>query len=604
MKKKIVWLVVSCVMALSLVLASCAGEEEEEEEVTVPAEEEEVVIPTEEEEEVVPPGGNWWDKFGEPEYGGTMTILTADQYWSWDPYRGLDFTFTEQLYYENLTCGDWTLDREIFSYEGIWTPNDRYVGWVAESWDLPDYNTIIFHIRPGIHWQDKFPANGRELTAADVAYSFNRQWGCGDGFTEISPYIKQLAWECFQKIYATDKYTMVVEHTDQNTALEQILQPFHTQIVCRDAVEAFGDLTDWEDALGTGPFILDDYVTGASMTLSRNPNYWGWDERHPQNKIPYIDVIKKLIIPDVSTQTAALRTGKIDSLGGFGITWEMVDPLLKTNPELIVNVTPGSGVGPQPRLDTEPFNDIRVRKAMDLAIDRKTIAETLLGGYVEPNVQPQLGRLLGDYFMPFSEWPKELQDEYRYDPAAAKALLAEAGYPNGFKTNCWVSGGTNDMMLVFQAYFADIGIDMEIKIIEAPAYYNMVIVQGKHDQMSWEGYSAWGMDPYPGLNLYMTGYFRNQGFVSDPWYDEKLKYARVAPDGTPRTEEEQVANAKELDMYIQKMHWRCVPPESVGISFRQPWIKGLSNESIPLRWPGMYYARCWIDQDLKKSLGY
>jgi len=602
MKKKIIWLVVSCLMALSLVLASCAGEEEEEEEVTVPTEEEEVVIPTEEEEEVVPPGGNWWDKFGEPEYGGTLTILTADQYWSWDPYRGLDFTFTEQLYYENLAYGDWTLDREIFSYEGSWTPNDRYVGCVAESWEAPDYNTMIFHIRPGIHWQDKYPANGRELTAADVAWSFNRQWGCGDGFTEISPYIKQTAWECFQKIYATDKYTMVIEHTNHITAWEQTLQPFHTQIVCRDAVEAFGDLQDWEDALGTGPFILEDYVTGASMTLSRNPDYWGWDERHPQNKIPYIDGIKKLIIPDQSTQFAALRTGKIDWV--VGISWEQVDTLTKTNPELEVRMSTYGGVGLQPRLDKEPFTDIRVRKAMDLAIDRKTIAETVRGGYVEGNAQPQLGRTLGDYFTPFSEWPKELQDEYRYDPEAAKALLAEAGYPNGFKTNVCVSGAAPDDALIFKDYLADIGIDMEIRIIEAPAYFNYVVLMHKHDQMCWEGYSAWGLDPEPGLLLCSTGYFRNPGLISDPVYDEMVFSARIDEEGNPRPEEEVVRRFKECDMYIQKMHWRVPSVEVASFTLRQPWIKGLENESIALRWPGLYLARLWIDQGLKESLGY
>ena len=196
-----------------------------------PGEEEEVKPPPGEEEEVKPPvGGNWWDKYGEPEYGGTLTYSTwmGSDVTVWDPYRGLDFTWVCSLFYENLAHQDWTLDREIFSYEGSFTPINRYAGWVAESWELPDANTIIFKIREGVYWQDKYPANGRECTAADIAYSYNRQWGCGDGFTEISPYIKQLAWECFQKIYATDKYTMVVEHTDQNTAIEQILQPFHT----------------------------------------------------------------------------------------------------------------------------------------------------------------------------------------------------------------------------------------------------------------------------------------------------------------------------------------------------------------------------------------
>ena len=177
MKKKIIWMLVSCLMVVSLVLASCGEAEEEEEEVIIPpGEEEEVIVPPEEEEEVVvPPGGNWWDKFGEPEYGGTLTYSVGMDVTTWDPYRGFDFyTNTNQLFYENIAHQDWTLDRETFNYIGSWTPNDRYAGWLAESWEAPDLNTMIFHIRPGIHWHDKFPANGRELTAADIAWCFNR----------------------------------------------------------------------------------------------------------------------------------------------------------------------------------------------------------------------------------------------------------------------------------------------------------------------------------------------------------------------------------------------------------------------------------------------
>jgi len=601
MRKKIIWLVVSCLMAISLVLASCGGEEEEEE-VTVPTEEEEVVIPTEEEEVVVPPGGKWWDKFGEPEYGGTLTYSVGMDVTTWDPYRGFDFyTNTNQLFYENIAHQDWTLDREIFNFVGSWTPNDRYAGWLAESWEAPDFNTMIFHIREGIHWQDKFPANGRELTAADVAWNFNRLYGTGDGFTDLSPFIGQTAWRAFKKVYATDKYTMVVEHTDHNTCWEQILQPISTQMVCRDAVEEFGDLTDWENALGTGPFILDDVVTAASMTLSRNPNYWGYDERHPENRLPYIDGIKILIIPDRSTVFAALRTGKIDWVGG--VTWEEVDMLTKTNPELVKYVVTGWCQGLQPRLDKEPFTDIRVRKAMNMAIDRQTIAETVRGGYVEGIPQPMLGRALGPYYTPFDEWPKELQEEYTYNPEKAKELLAEAGYPNGFKTNVVVGGAAPDDALIFKDMLMKIGIDMEIKVIEGPAYWSYVAVHRKHDQMVWMGYAAWNMDPYPGLMMYKSDYYGNHGRVNDPVYDEMLKYARVAPDGTPRTEEEQIANGKACDMYSLQQHWTVVPPESFSFTLRQPWIKGLSEETL-WRWPASYYARLWIDQDLKQSLGY
>ena len=79
-----------------------------------------------------------------------------------------------------------------------------------------------------------------------------------------------------------------------------------------DAVQKWGDVSDWHHAIGTGPFILKDFVPGNSATLIKNPNYWGYDERYPQNKLPYVDTVKFLIIPDDATALAAMRAGKID----------------------------------------------------------------------------------------------------------------------------------------------------------------------------------------------------------------------------------------------------------------------------------------------------
>ena len=71
-----------------------------------------------------------------------------------------------------------------------------------------------------------------------------------------------------------------------------------------EAVKKWGNLNDWHHAIGTGPFILKDFVSGSSATLIKNPNYWGYDERYPQNKLPYVDTVKFLIIPDEATATS------------------------------------------------------------------------------------------------------------------------------------------------------------------------------------------------------------------------------------------------------------------------------------------------------------
>ena len=144
--KKWLWLVVGSLLALSLVLSSCGETAEEEEE---------------EEGEYV----DWWDKFGEPEYGGTITLRVNQL----DP--GFDnitfFGGQWQFWFEKLWTNDWVLDRDIFDFTPMFCPEEFQTGLLAESWELPDYQTIIVNIHKGVHWQDKPPVNGREFTSPD-----------------------------------------------------------------------------------------------------------------------------------------------------------------------------------------------------------------------------------------------------------------------------------------------------------------------------------------------------------------------------------------------------------------------------------------------------
>ena len=94
-----------------------------------------------------------------------------------------------------------------------------------------------------------------------------------------------------------------------------------------------GDLNDPKHAIGTGPFICTEFVSGSSLTMSRNPNYWGYDERYPKNQLPYVDKLNFLIIPDLATALAALRTGKVDVMDNVPNT--QVQSVAKSNPEIL-----------------------------------------------------------------------------------------------------------------------------------------------------------------------------------------------------------------------------------------------------------------------------
>ena len=152
-------------------------------------------------------------------------------------------------------------------------------------------------------------------------------------------------------------------------------------IVAREAVEKWGDVGDWHHAIGTGPFILQDFVPNVGATLVKNPDYWGYDERYPQNKLPYVDRLRILIIPDEAEALEAMRTGRLDAMDS--ISFNKARAMQKTNPEILQIPSP-TGASIDPRNDVAPFNDIRVRIAMQMAIDLPAIAKTYYGGAADP----------------------------------------------------------------------------------------------------------------------------------------------------------------------------------------------------------------------------
>ena len=203
-----------------------------------------------------------------------------------------------------------------------------------------------------------------------------------------------------------------------------------------EVIEQHGDHSDWRNLVGTGPFEMTDWVDGSSLTWTRNANYWGTDEKYPQNQLPYIDTLRLLVMPDEASRLAALRSGKVDYIGhnaGSSITTpDAVESIERTNPDL--RIWPyyfRSNAGMAYDVTKPPFDDIRVRKALQMAVDVETINETYYKGLAVATPQGNLGNFQTAFAIHFDDWPEETKAGYRYDPDAAERLLDEAGYPRG-----------------------------------------------------------------------------------------------------------------------------------------------------------------------------
>jgi peptide/nickel transport system substrate-binding protein len=539
----------------------------------------------------------WWDKFGNPQYGGTITILMAvasapqpDVY----SFLGGNFNF----WFESLFEPDWTLDREVWKMNGMFIPDQYWKGNLAESWEWDDPLTLTVHLRQGVHWQDKSPVNGREFTSDDVQQHYNRMLGKGS-YTSPSPiYAGSIAnWE---SVNATDKYTVVFKLKKPSSVAFQGISD-RWALNTFEAPEALqaegGKLSDWGKAVGTGPWIIEEYVANSTINYTKNPNYWGVDQRFPENKVPYADKLTAVFVSDAATRIAALRTGKIDLLTGTYVSWQQAQTLTQTNPEIIQGKQPGGANDVSFRMDKAPFTDIRVRQALQLAIDFDSLATNYYGRTSESLPSGLVSRSLTGYCYDYEEWPQSLKDEYAYNPTKAKQLLNDAGFPDGFKTNV-IAASTNDLQLLqaIKAQFLDIGVDMTINAMEGTTYQSFAR-DAKHDQMVTAGGSLNWQPSRAVEQFYSKSPDKGYYMVNDPGYDA------IRDNFWAATTSEEAANlTKEIDKYVIEKHWLIATPETNSFAVWQPYIDGYSAES--LAWgQGLTYARLWVDQNMKKQMG-
>ena len=601
MRKKTVWLLVSSLMAAALVLASCGPADEEEEVTPPPAEEEEEVTPppAEEEEEAPPQGPEMVrDALGrlveKPKYGGTFNMAWAADVALFDDALGHPYlAFTTMQTHDVLLQGDWAqgpagTGKVSWAYM-VWPEVEVLQGAIAETWEMPDENTLVFHIRKGVYFHDKPPTNGREVTADDVAFTLNRLWTAKTSIYLANPYI--------ESIEATDDSTVVVKSQPGKMGVIYRYAGHYPKIMPRDAIEQFGNMAKWENTIGTGPFILVDFVSGSSATLERNPNYWDHDPLLPQNQLPYLDTIKYLIIPDLSTQLAGMRTGRIDWLPG--VMWEDAASLMQTNPELkyVKNVS-GAPPALMWRVDKPdlPFYDIRVRQALFMAVDHEAIANEFYGGHADIHNWPAMDiPEFADFYIPVEERSEIVGEMYSYHPDKAQQLLTEAGYPEGFKTSVVCYTTQVDLLSIVKEYWAKVGVELELDVKEYGAYTGYMTSKAYDIFMS----SALSSNPEM-FSRDRIGNIDNYSMIADDRIE--AAYAVILENFFNAARKAEAY--REIHPYMLEQAYYLVLPGPADYTFWQPWMKNYHGERYVGTWAKLFNFPewIWIDEDLKYEM--
>ncbi|MDI7247668.1 MAG: ABC transporter substrate-binding protein [Bacillota bacterium] len=450
-----------------------------------------------------------------PRYGGTFVFG-----------RGADSVSLDPI---NVTDGESLIvTRQIF--DGLLQYNEKNTSVepaLAVSWTVSkDEKVWTFKLRQGVKFHDGTPFN-----AEAVKFNFER-WK-----DPKNPY-HQGAFEYYSYMFVQGETDLIksVDVVDDYTirfVLERPLAPFLANLAMTPfaiaspaAIKKYGaDVGN--HPVGTGPFKFVRWDHGDKIIIERNDAYWGGK--------PYLDKVIFRSIPDNSARFMELESGSIDIMDGMSPDDVK---LAGRNKALQVILRPSFNVGYMSmHMDKKPFDNIKVRKAIAHAINKPAIIKAFFAGLAEVAKNP----------MPPSLWGyNDKVKDYEYDPAKAKSLLAEAGYPNGFETTLWAMPVPRPYMPqpqkiaeAIQADLAAVGIKVKIVSYDWATYLDK-IAYGEHDMclIGWIGDNG---DPdnfiyvlFAGSNA-VPGRASNYSFYKNDKVDEMLVKAQTVSDQATRT---------------------------------------------------------------------
>ncbi|HZQ35971.1 MAG TPA: ABC transporter substrate-binding protein [Dehalococcoidia bacterium] len=514
-----------------------------------------------------------------PKNGGTLRFL-FDLPTSWDlTDAGASQIASWAMFHNKLVdfeIGDLSANTNI----------QTLTGDLADPPQQPDNQTYVFKLRPGIKWQNVPPVNGRALTADDIKY-------CIEVYQKAP--VQGPIYRDVDSVQTPDANTVVIKlKQPASYFLGNMAEPDNL-VFSREQHDAPGGLGT--GPIGTGPFIYGGGTLHQGYKARKNPDYFKKDQ-WTGKQLPYLDGLEVTYIQDPDAASAAFRANQIDQITPAD-KQHWLD-FLKTNPALITQIcTPPPSAQPYYawNLDKPPFNDVRVRQALSLAIDRDAILTGVydgMAGYGYAQDQSYFGQ----------EWPwtKDQLGKYvNFDVKTAKQLLAAAGFTNGLGRTIdfhyFVSVGSpfDNQQLVADQWKRNLGIDVNNIVPPDYATWADQFFNKKYADVIMAWFAGPSLDPdayaYGALNSKST---KNYFHVNDPQIDQWTEAQRTELDTKKRQAILQQIMQRDLDQC-----YRLWTLNGYKINLRYPYVYGLTDQIhawCPQGWGSKGVEGVWLDK--------
>lgn len=432
--------------------------------------------------------------------------------------------------------------------------NSEFIPGLAESWDEVSDTEIVFHLRKGVKFH-----NGEEMKASDVKFTFDR--------VKANPKSKAMLAQV-ESIDIVDDYTVSLKMSAPYAPIYVNLTEAPCHILSEKAVTEAGEDVN-KKPVGTGAMMLEEWKVNDEAKLVRFDEHWAGT--------PVTTSIRLRVIPESSSRTIALENGEVDII-------ESVPPVdiarLKDNPNITTDEKASQTIIYMGINHSKPpFDKKEVRQAMSFAIDRQSLVDVICEGYAIPATSPF------PTIMP--SFNEDIKDMYTYDVEKAKALLAQAGLPDGFKAKVYVSNDErNRAAQLVQSDLSKVGIVLDIEMMEFGTlleYCN----SGTHDlfMLGWGHATNQDRTLTSNFHTSMIGASGNRSWYSNPTFDALLEQARSEMDWTKREA-------------LYKEAQKIVMDELPWIPLWQPILVNAYNKNLAdMIWHkrgGGYYTNAYI----------